>query len=109
MLGQLGDGCSAVVTGDFNSGEGSDPYRALFGESESGSSPVVDSYRVAHPEPGADEGTFSSFRAETSRGDRIDWIAVSRDWRVLAAAIDRTGRDGRTPSDHFPVTAILDR
>jgi endonuclease/exonuclease/phosphatase family metal-dependent hydrolase len=32
---------------------------------------------------------------------------MSRDWRVVEIHIDRTARDGRTPSDHFPVTAVL--
>jgi hypothetical protein len=34
---------------------------------------------------------------------------VSRDWKVIAAGIDRTEKGGRTPSDHFPVTAVLRR
>jgi hypothetical protein len=70
---------------------------------------VVDAYRVAHPEKSPDEGTASGFRADATRGSRIDWIACSRDWRVLRAGIDRTSRDGRTPSDHFAVTAVLRR
>ncbi|MCE9567190.1 MAG: hypothetical protein K8U57_34745 [Planctomycetes bacterium] len=56
-------------------------------------SPVIDSYRTAHP----------------SKGSRFDWIGVSRDWKVVSAGIDHTSRDGRTPSDHFPVTAVLQR
>ena len=40
-------------------------------------------------------------------GPRIDWIGCSRDFSLNAVAIDRTERDGRTPSDHFPVTAVL--
>lgn len=96
-----------VVTGDFNAGEGSEPYRALFGAVDGRDSPLADAHRLAHPHPAADEGTFSGFRPESTRGPRIDWIAVSRDWRAVDVRIDRTARDGRTPSDHFPVTAIL--
>lgn len=101
--GTLGAGCRVVVTGDFNAGEGSDPYTALFGDR----SPLVDTFRVAHPTRGKAEGTFSGFKAAATGGDRIDWIAASRDWEVRQAGIDRTARDGRTPSDHFPVTAVL--
>ncbi len=105
----LGRGCSVVVTGDFNAGEGSDPYKALFAARGGDESPVVDSYRVAHPtrEPG--EGTTTGFKAGVSQGGRIDWIGVSRDWQVVASGIDRTEKGGRTPSDHFPVTAVLRR
>lgn len=105
----LGKGCSVIVTGDFNAGEGSGPYQALFGPREKEESPVRDSYRVAHPKKGEAEGTTTGFRAGPSKGSRIDWIAVSRDWKVIAAGIDRTEKDGRTPSDHFPVTAVLRR
>jgi endonuclease/exonuclease/phosphatase family metal-dependent hydrolase len=106
---ELGKGCSVIVTGDFNAGEGSDPYQALFGPRGKEESPVLDSYRVAHPKKGEAEGTTTGFRAGPSKGSRIDWIGVSRDWKVIAAGIDRTEKGGRTPSDHFPVTATLRR
>jgi endonuclease/exonuclease/phosphatase family metal-dependent hydrolase len=105
----LGKGCSVIVTGDFNAGEGGAPYKALFGPREKEESPLLDSFRVAHPKKGEAEGTMSWFRAGPSKGDRIDWIGVSRDWRVISAGIDRTEKGGRTPSDHFPVTAVLRR
>jgi endonuclease/exonuclease/phosphatase family metal-dependent hydrolase len=106
---ELGKGCAVIVTGDFNSHEGSEPYRALLGKEGDDPSPVADTYRVAHPEKRPDEGTATAFRASNTRGGRIDWIAVSGQWKVLGAEIDRTQRDGRTPSDHFPVNAILSR
>lgn len=102
----LGKGCSVIVTGDFNSGEASPPYEALFGDD----SPVVDSYRVKHPERKPDvEGTFNRFTSTSTSGARIDWIGVSRDWQILEAGIDRTATDGRTPSDHYPINSVLRR
>ena len=103
----LGQGCRVIVTGDFNAAEGSEPYRALFGQFEDQPSPVVDTLRAVHPQAGPSEGTFSGFKADSISGARMDWIGVSRDWRIVQAEIDRTSRDGRTPSDHFPVTAVL--
>ncbi len=94
---------SIILTGDFNAGAGSPPYQALFDSS----SPVIDSWRSVNPSAGSDEGTFSGFKPESTSGPRIDWIAVSRDWKIVSATIDRTVRDGRTPSDHFPVSAVL--
>lgn len=108
-IGKLSDGCSVLVTGDFNSGEGSEPYKALFDAKDKNESPVVDSYRVAVPKRADDEGTSTPFVGGANKGARIDWIGVSRDWAVRAAAIDRTEKDGRTPSDHFAVTATLTR
>lgn len=109
-LADLGEGCSIVLTGDFNAGEGSPPHLALFGESADASpSPVVDVYRRAHPTRSPDEGTFSGFAARPARGARIDWIGASADWTIVSAAIDREAQDGRTPSDHFAVTAKLRR
>lgn len=103
----LARGCRVVLTGDFNTGEGSEPYRALFGPGDAGSRPLVDTFRTAHPTRGEHEGTFSGFRAASHAGNRIDWIAGSTDWAVRASAIDRTAKDGRTPSDHYAVTAVL--
>lgn len=95
--------CSVIVTGDFNTGEDSEPYRAFFAEGDL----LIDTFRIAHPMRTADEGTFSAFKIEAMKGPRIDWIAVSQDWQVVEAVIDRTARDGRTPSDHFPMEAVL--
>ena len=55
------------------------------------------------------EGTFSGFKPGGVRGPRIDWIGAKEHWKVTSASIDRTSKDGRTPSDHFPVTAVLQR
>jgi endonuclease/exonuclease/phosphatase family metal-dependent hydrolase len=100
---------SLILTGDFNASENSDPYRAVFGPHVNQPSPLVDTFRSVHPERGPREGTFSGFKVTETNGGRIDWIGVSRDWTVLSAGIDRTARDDRTPSDHFPVTAVLRR
>lgn len=101
--------CEVIVTGDFNTDAHSPPYQALFGPINDQPAPVVDSYRAVHPNPEPAEGTFSGFAADTKEGARIDWIGASRHWRIPAATIDRTVKDGRTPSDHFPVTATLRR
>ncbi len=107
QIDRLGKGCRLVVTGDFNAAEGSRPYQTMFGELHGQPSPLQDTFRTAHPTPGEHEGTFSRFDASRTQGKRIDWIACSRDWEVRLAGIDRTSRDGRTPSDHLPVTAVL--
>lgn len=106
---KLGD-VPIVVTGDFNAAPATEPYDALLASDPSGAAGLrfVDSYREVHPQAAPDEATFHDF-AGTTRGARIDWILHSRHFRATAAAIDRTSRDGRYPSDHFAVTAVLER
>ncbi len=105
----LGKDCSLVLTGDFNAGEGSDPYQAMFGMLGETASPILDSLRVAHPQRGENEGTTTPFLSAPGKGARIDWIGVSPDWKVVAAEIGRPDREGRSASDHFPVHAVLRR
>ncbi len=99
--------CRIIVTGDFNAGDDGAPYQAFFASTKNNRAPVADTYRVLNPNRTANEGTFSGFKVSGTTGARIDWIGVSAEWRVVNAAIDRTEREGRTPSDHFAVTAIL--
>lgn len=98
-----------IVTGDFNAGDGSQPYQALFdAEDSTGQASLLrDAYRLKHPNRTANEGTFSRFKASATTGPRIDWIGVSREWEVVTAEIDRTERNGHTPSDHFAMTAVV--
>jgi endonuclease/exonuclease/phosphatase family metal-dependent hydrolase len=104
---ELGDRCAVIATGDFNAGEGSPPYRALFDNFGEPAAVVVDSFRRAHPERTDREGTMSGFKGGTTGGARIDWIGVSPSWQITAAEILRPERNGRTPSDHHPVMAVL--
>lgn len=93
-----------LVTGDFNSGEDNPAFLALTGAA-AGPARLVDTYRLLHAEDTV-VGTYHAFRG-TPTGDKIDHILLSPGWTVTAAAIDRTSRNGRYPSDHFPVTAVV--
>ncbi|MFM7243351.1 MAG: endonuclease/exonuclease/phosphatase family protein [Planctomycetaceae bacterium] len=106
-LRDAGRGCRVVLTGDFNTAEGSEPYKELFTGGEDRAGPLVDTLREASPQPGPAEGTFNRFDPTATTGPRIDWIGCSADWEVRLAGIDRTTHAGRTPSDHWPVTAVL--
>jgi len=88
-----------IVMGDFNAGEANPAYLTLLEMN------LRDSFRDVHPD--AEEvGTFHAFRGRTT-GQKIDGILVTDNWETLEANIDHTNRDGRYPSDHFPVTAVL--
>lgn len=89
-----------LVTGDFNAGESNAAFRALLDGDD-----LRDTFRALHPEATA-TGTFNGFTGERS-GDKIDAVLVSPDWMVTEATIVRSNDDGRYPSDHFPVTAVV--
>ena len=95
-----------ILAGDFNAGEGSDPYNALM--RAKGLASFVDSYRAIHPEKNPREGTFSHWIGRRE-GKRIDWILHSAKFLTLNASINYTNEEGRYPSDHYPVQAILRR
>ncbi len=88
-----------IVMGDFNIGP-LDPAREPLVKAG-----LRDSFVDIHADE-ARAGTFHAFSGKPT-SDKIDAILVSQDWQVLAAEIVRTARDGRFPSDHFPVTATL--
>lgn len=87
----------AVVTGDFNAGEDNPAVRTM-------RTVFRDSYRLVHPDT-KDVGTFTGFDAGKTTGDKIDYVFVEEGAEVLGAEIVRASSGGRTPSDHFPVTA----
>jgi endonuclease/exonuclease/phosphatase family metal-dependent hydrolase len=93
-----------IVTGDFNADEDNAAIRYLTGEVEPAPR-LRDSFRVLYPDA-TDVGTFNGFAGTSTRG-KIDHVLVSAAWEVESAAIVRFAREGRYPSDHFPVTATL--
>jgi endonuclease/exonuclease/phosphatase family metal-dependent hydrolase len=94
-----------IVTGDFNAGENNPAMLYILGSSASHSLNVRDSYRDLHS--GSDGiGTFNDFSGNRD-GNKIDAVLISAEWEVAEASIIHTSRDGRYPSDHFPVTAVL--
>lgn len=89
-----------VLLGDWNAGEENPAMRFLYDETG-----LRDAYRVVHPED-REVGTFHGFTGRRD-GKKIDAVLVPPAVDVTDAAIVRTKRGGRYPSDHFPVTASL--
>lgn len=90
-----------IVTGDFNTAEKTEPWTTL-----TSSSRLIDTWRAVQPTATESEGTFHGFRGQPGSA-RIDWVLCSPAFRVTAAGIDRSHDGDRYPSDHFPVTAVL--
>ncbi|MCH8316175.1 MAG: endonuclease/exonuclease/phosphatase family protein [Planctomycetes bacterium] len=103
-----------ILVGDFNAAEDTSTIRYLKGEVDRAyettkdpppSPKLRDTFRVLHPDA-TNVGTFNGFRGESSRA-KIDYVLVSDGIEVLRAAIVHDNKDGRYPSDHFPVTATI--
>lgn len=91
----------SLLTGDFNASKDSDAYRIL---TQRGA--LQDVYRTLHPELTGDE-TFHGFGNPAEQAS-IDWILASGHFRPGEAAVDRSRDGGVYPSDHYPITAVLE-
>ena len=86
-----------IVLGDFNAAaESSEPYTKLLEGTA-----LVDSW-LAAPKRGEPVATFHGYRGPTE-GARIDWVLHRGPLEPLEAEIWTFAREGRYPSDHFPV------
>lgn len=88
-----------LLTGDFNAAAGdSTAYSALV-------PPLQDAYLTAQRRSGP-EGTFHGFKGTPGKA-RIDWILYRAPWKVKSAGAITDAKNGRYPSDHFPVLAVF--
>ncbi|HAT72206.1 MAG TPA: hypothetical protein DCS63_05260 [Elusimicrobia bacterium] len=68
--------------------------------------PMTDTFRaVGRNKP--ESGTFHEFKGMRD-GDKIDYIFSGPGVKALGSEILYDARDGRFPSDHFPVSALLE-
>jgi len=109
-----------ILLGDFNCGERSPVVRfvkgetvELGGESKTPTMKMLDTFRVVLPEE-KNVVTFNSFRAPrldgngNMIGEKIDYIFVTPHLKTTDAEIIRTNKDGRYPTDHFPIRATVE-
>lgn len=97
-----------VLMGDFNADEESVVSEYLKGRAEIGLPnpiPLVDTWRVIHPD-NPESGTVSRFNG-SMEPSKIDSIFTKPNDEVLSAEIIRDHREGRYPSDHYPVSASM--
>lgn len=92
-----------VVTGDFNADAGgSGAYATLVG-----SGVLADTWETAERRLTPPWGTFPDYAPPVLDGRRIDWVLAGPGVRVLRAGINPACFDGRWPSDHAPVQALV--
>ena len=96
-------GLPVVFTADCNAAaEGSAPYDVLVTEGG-----LQDTWLAADRQLTPYVGTFPNYGTPNPDGTRIDWILATPGVEVRSAAINTWTRDGRYPSDHTPVQALL--
>jgi Metal-dependent hydrolase len=91
---KLPAGTPAIITGDFNTGPDSESHRML-------TETFKDAWLTAPVKKGP-EATFHNFTGNATK--RIDWI-LYRGLEAKRVETITTAKDGRYPSDHFPVQA----
>ena len=87
-----------ILAGDFNSYLGEGIHQVLAG-------PLKDAWQETKHRSGP-ETTSSRWRANTT-GRRIDWILYRGNLKVLEVETVTHNRNGRYPSDHYPVFAAI--
>ena len=105
-LDSLAGGLPVVVTGDLNAVPSSSAYRTFTRDTVDARPPLLDAFETSRDGHYGPTATWNEFRA-IEPGRRIDYVLVSRDVPVLAHAILPDMWDGRFPSDHLPVMAVL--
>jgi endonuclease/exonuclease/phosphatase family metal-dependent hydrolase len=96
-------GLPVVFTADCNAAaEASQPYDILVTEGG-----LQDTWLAADRQLTPYVGTFPNYGTPNPDGTRIDWILATPGIEVRSAAINTWTRDGRYPSDHTPVQALL--
>lgn len=89
-----------ILTGDFNCGEDNPAIRTIL------SGGLTDTYRIKNRKS-KEEGTFHAFKGNKD-GERIDFVFTSKHIKTKLSGIIRDSYNGKFPSDHFPVTAVLE-
>ncbi|MBI5302696.1 MAG: endonuclease/exonuclease/phosphatase family protein [Chloroflexi bacterium] len=91
---------AVIVTGDFNTGKDTLAYECLVNGDV-----LYDVYRKAHAGRNQEE-TYHGYGKPGAQA-AIDWLLASHQFETIAAEIDRFCERGLYPSDHFPLTAVL--
>jgi endonuclease/exonuclease/phosphatase family metal-dependent hydrolase len=100
-IGKLPSKVPVILTGDFNASADGEVHRVLVG---AGLADVWD----GAPFRFGPEHTFHGFKG-TPDGRRIDWIFTRGSGvKAMVAETLSMHQNGRYPSDHFPVLAVLD-
>ncbi len=91
------------VTGDFNAVEEDEPIQVLLKDGL-----LKDAYHETRQPAYGTIGTYNGFDHTSEMKSRIDHIFITRDIKVEKYGVLNDMKDGRYPSDHFPVMIKAD-
>lgn len=100
MIAGLVDDAPAIVSGDFNAQVGSEPYLEL-------TRTLRDAWLAADEQLTPPWATFNGWRPIALEGKRIDWMLTTPGVDVAEIGVNAVRYDGRSPSDHEAVQAVL--
>lgn len=95
-----------ILTGDFNTLPGSDPNVTLVSPPKERGPGFQDSKSISTSDPSGPDSTWCGFEAVVP-GRRIDFIFVTRGVTVSSHRTLTDQKEGRFPSDHLPVKAVV--
>ncbi|MES2528779.1 MAG: endonuclease/exonuclease/phosphatase family protein [Bdellovibrionota bacterium] len=90
---------SLIIMGDFNEGPDGKVRQHLVKEFD-----LQDTWKLFHQK---EESSHHAFQGEVPNGNRIDWILVDKKVKVLKSEMDKSSREGKFPTDHYPVMAKI--
>lgn len=90
-----------IAAGDFNSTPDTEQIRTM-------QSALSDARMVTAAPPYGPEGTFNGFKIDSPLDQRIDYVFVNAQVKVLNYAALTDSRNGRFPSDHLPVVVRVE-
>lgn len=93
---EIAGGEPVIVAGDFNSLPGSEQIATM-------KTLLADAFDITTKPRYGPAGTFNGFKIDSPLEERIDYIFVSPQVKVLSYATLTDSRHGRFPSDHLPV------
>ena len=93
---EIAGAAPVICVGDFNSTPETEQVKTM-------KSLLQDSYEVTAMAPYGPAGTFNSFNYNAPMKNRIDYIFVSDQIKVLKYGVLTDSYDQKFPSDHQPV------
>lgn len=93
---------AVIVTGDFNAKPQSEAYLNLT-NNQPYKKDIFDASKISQLKPYGPAFTFTAFDINAQQHDPIDYILVSREFKVKRFGVLTDSLNGRLPSDHFPV------
>ncbi|HEY9534640.1 MAG TPA: endonuclease/exonuclease/phosphatase family protein [Mucilaginibacter sp.] len=98
---EMAGNAATIFTGDFNVDQHNESYKEVLSTGV-----LQDCYNLA-PIKLATNGSFNAFNLNTKTDSRIDHIFVTKQFNVKRYAILTNSYNGKAPSDHYPVVAIM--